>query len=121
MQRFFLAATLGVGLLVVSYPAGASQSISPCKKACLEHNRTGTSAFRNCWDVCEGKAPPVSKKPAASKAPPVVSRDSAAAPVNSGWTAERIKRLKELRERAKGSARPGPGQRQYRTERQAAE
>jgi hypothetical protein len=28
MQRFFVAATLGVGLLVASYPAGAERSLS---------------------------------------------------------------------------------------------
>jgi hypothetical protein len=111
MQRFFLTATIGMGLISsASYPAVASQSIDPCHKQCSKYYKDDSrSAYGKCRDVCDAGGvytAPVKKSSAASPAPvskePAASKESAAAPVNGSY--ERFKRLRELRERSKGSA-----------------
>ncbi len=99
MRRLFLTATIGMGLISASCPAIASQSIDPCHKQCSKYYKNNT--YGDCRNVCDrGKVytAPATNSSTASPAP--ASKDSASAPMNN----ERIKRLRELRERSKGSA-----------------
>jgi hypothetical protein len=66
MRAFLLAATLGVGLMAGSYPAGAGQTVPYCARKCDYLLGSGTDRFRACVDSCEGRVPPVSHAPPAS-------------------------------------------------------
>jgi hypothetical protein len=115
MRRLFLTAKIGMGLISASCPAIASQSIDPCHKQCSKYYKNNT--YGDCRNVCDrGKVytAPATNSSTASPAP--ASKDSAAAPMNN----ERIKRLRELRERSKGSAGEAQAQREYRPECRAA-
>lgn len=89
MQRFFLIAMLGAGLLATSYPAGASQTVAPCHKKCMKYQQDDSrSAYGKCRDACakgEVYNVPVNKGSAASPAP-----------LSKGETAETYRRLREL-------------------------
>jgi len=99
MRRLFLTATIGMGLISTSYPAIASQSIDPCHKQCSKYYKNNT--YGDCRNACDvGKVYTAPAKNSSTASPAPASKDSAAAPMNN----ERIKRLRELRERSKGSA-----------------
>src|SRR5262249_22170552 len=64
-MRFFLAATLSLGLIGASYPAGATQTVSPCLKRCggythrIDSRSLGERLSSECWDACRrGEAYP---------------------------------------------------------------